>query len=65
MCFVKILTAIKLELVNYPENYPKDEPLRRCPDVSKVCNQLGYEPQISLSEGLKLTWDWANANYSS
>ena len=56
---------IKLELVDYPDNYPKDEPLRRCPDVSKVCNQLGYEPQVSLNQGLKLTWDWANENYSS
>ena len=56
---------IELELVDYPDNYPKDEPLRRCPDISKIVNELGYQPEISLDEGLKLTWAWANENYTS
>jgi UDP-glucuronate decarboxylase len=55
---------IVLELVDYPENYPSDEPLRRCPDISKVEEHLNYSPQISLEDGLRKTWQWANENYS-
>lgn len=55
---------IKLELVDYPDNYPNDEPLRRCPDITKVVEHLGYSPQIDLETGLKMTWEWANENYT-
>ncbi|MDI6707981.1 MAG: SDR family oxidoreductase [Candidatus Thermoplasmatota archaeon] len=34
---------------------PKDEPLRRKPDISKAQKLLGWEPKISLDEGLKIT----------
>ena len=56
---------IEMQLIDYPDNYPKDEPLRRCPDISKIVNEFGYEPAVSLSEGLKKTWNWAIENYSS
>jgi len=55
---------IELELIDYPDNYPKDEPLRRCPDITKVVDQLQYSPEVDLETGLKLTWDWANENYT-
>ena len=55
---------IEMNLVDYPDNYPDDEPLRRCPDISKI-SQLGYEPTVTLLDGLKKTWKWANENYSS
>ena len=29
----------------------------RCPDVTKM-RTLGYEPKVSLKEGLKKTIDW-------
>ena len=37
--------------------------LRRCPDISKLA-RLGYNPRVSLDEGLKQTldWYWRNAN---
>ena len=31
--------------------------LRRCPDIRKLC-ALGYEPQISLKEGLRRSVEW-------
>ena len=31
---------------------PEDDPMQRCPDISKAKEQLGWEPQISLKEGL-------------
>ena len=33
-------------------------PERRCPDISKVVKQTGYEPQISLLAGIQSTYDW-------
>ena len=33
-------------------NYLADNPQRRCPDLTKSKNLLGYEPKISLDEGL-------------
>ena len=31
---------------------PEDDPMQRCPDISKAKEQLGWAPQISLKEGL-------------
>ena len=31
---------------------------RRCPDISKAVEHLGYNPEISLKTGLKQTIDW-------
>ncbi len=38
--------------------YLVDNPNRRCPDISKARTQLGYQPTVSLDEGLRrmLTW---------
>lgn len=50
------LTGVPHELVPYPDEYPGDEPMRRCPDISKA-RGLGYEPRISLGEGLRRFFD--------
>jgi dTDP-glucose 4,6-dehydratase len=34
---------------------PQDDPKRRCPDVTKAKRLLGWEPRVSLEEGLRLT----------
>jgi dTDP-glucose 4,6-dehydratase len=34
---------------------PKDDPTRRCPDISLARNQLGWEPMVGLDEGLTRT----------
>lgn len=48
----------KLKLLPY-ETFGKYEDVRRrLPDISKIQNTLGYEPQVSLEEGLKRTIDW-------
>lgn len=31
---------------------------RRCPDITKARELLGYEPQIDLNTGLQRTYDW-------
>ncbi len=37
---------------------PDDDPTRRCPDISQAKAVLGWEPMVSLEEGLKKTIDW-------
>jgi dTDP-glucose 4,6-dehydratase len=34
---------------------PQDDPKRRCPDITKAKRLLGWEPRVSLQEGLRLT----------
>lgn len=36
---------------------PVDDPTRRCPDVSLARQLLGWEPKVSLTEGLQVTAD--------
>jgi len=37
------------------ESLPQDDPKRRCPDITKARRLLGWEPRVSLEEGLRLT----------
>ncbi len=38
---------------------PTDDPGRRCPDISLARRELGWEPKVSLEEGLERTISWA------
>lgn len=51
------------ELVEYPDSYPSDEPMRRCPDITKARQQVGYEPAVGLEEGLTRFFGWAREAY--
>lgn len=55
---------LDVHLIEYPDSYPADEPKRRCPDIRKAKLQLGYEPAISLEEGLGRFYDWAMQHYT-
>lgn len=35
------------------KDLPEDDPTRRCPDITKAKEKLGWEPKVSLEEGLK------------
>ncbi|MBD3413177.1 MAG: NAD-dependent epimerase/dehydratase family protein [Candidatus Aminicenantes bacterium] len=37
------------------ESLPEDDPVHRCPDISLARNQLGWEPQVNLEQGLERT----------
>ncbi len=56
--------SIPHDHVEYPDSYPADEPQRRCPDIRKARQQLGYEPLIDLDEGLDRYLSWANIHYT-
>jgi nucleoside-diphosphate-sugar epimerase len=38
---------------------------RRCPDISKAKNELGYAPEVSLEDGLEKTVAWYKAFFDS
>jgi dTDP-glucose 4,6-dehydratase len=42
---------------------PVDDPEVRCPDISLAKELLGWEPQVSLQDGLARTIEWARAKW--
>ena len=54
---------IPYEIIGYPDEYPANEPNRRCPDIQKARVHLGYEPRVSLEDGLKRFLSWTDMNY--
>jgi nucleoside-diphosphate-sugar epimerase len=53
-----------IEMLEYPDSYLGDEPNRRCPDISKLISNLGFQPQVSLDQGLTKFLNWAKENYA-
>lgn len=49
--------------VSSDKNYLVDNPSRRCPTIAKAKNELGYNPGISLDEGLRRSLVWYHDNY--
>ena len=50
------LSGSESEMVH--ESLPKDDPKRRCPDISRARESLGWEPRVGAREGLKRTIEW-------
>lgn len=48
---VLAVTGAKTEIVSKP--LPQDDPTRRCPDITKAKTLLGWEPKVSLRQGLQ------------
>lgn len=50
------LTGTSQKIIYKP--LPQDDPLQRQPDIQKVKEILGWEPQIGRSEGMKITYEY-------
>lgn len=50
------LTGTKQKVIYKP--LPKDDPKQRRPDITKARQILGWEPTVSRSEGLKITYEY-------
>ena len=59
---VKQLTNSQSE-VEIADKLPEDDPLQRCPDISKAKNELGWEPKVPLEEGLKILIEYLKSNH--
>ncbi len=51
------LSGSESELV-YEPLPQEDDPKRRCPEISRAREVLGWEPRVPAREGLKTTMDW-------
>ena len=50
------LTDSKSKIINKP--LPKDDPVRRRPDITLAKQKLSWEPTVSLEDGLQRTIEW-------
>lgn len=53
---IRDLVGGRSSIIYYP--LPEDDPKQRQPDISKAQRVLGWEPQVSLHEGLKQTLEF-------
>jgi nucleoside-diphosphate-sugar epimerase len=44
--------------IDFVEPISTDDPQRRCPDITRARQELGWEPRVGLEEGLVETLDW-------
>jgi dTDP-glucose 4,6-dehydratase len=51
---IRALTGTNVPIAFEP--LPQDDPKRRCPDITKARHLLGWEPKVSLEEGLRITF---------
>ena len=58
---IRSLTGDRSEIVLVDR--PVDDPELRCPDISLARDALGWQPDISLAEGLERTIDWARRTW--
>ncbi len=35
-----------------------DDPARRCPDITRIQTEIGWQPRVNLDEGLRRTIEW-------
>ncbi len=54
---------IKIVKVNYPKNYPSDEPRRRCPNMNRFIKEFKYRPKVKLDIGLNMFREYALEEY--
>lgn len=49
---------VEIKTIPYPRKYPKGDPERRCPDLTKIRQNLSYQSLTSLKKGLRRTLQW-------
>lgn len=48
--------------VSQERDYLTDNPQRRCPSIAKARAELGFEPEVTLEDGLRRTLEWYQEN---
>jgi UDP-glucuronate decarboxylase len=57
--FTELVPAASIKNIPYPDTYPAGEPQRRCPDLTKATQHLGYASSVDLRDGLSRFIAWA------
>lgn len=53
----------QIETINYPSQYPTDDPSRRCPNINKLQSEFNFKPMVDLAEGITRFSRWTQENY--
>ena len=62
--FIKISSQnCSKDIIEYPDSYPGDEPMRRCPDIKKAKVQLDFNPEVKLEDGVERFLSWTDKYY--
>lgn len=66
---IRVFAEIVCEIAGVPLKVqtcemPADDPARRCPDISRAIELLGWKPVVPLREGLSRTLEYFKANYA-
>jgi len=68
LTILEFAERIRVEIPNAPkivyEPLPEDDPKQRLPDISKAKRLLGWEPKVSLEEGLRHTLKYFKGEYA-
>jgi len=56
---------VTMQTTEYPDSYPADEPMRRCPDIRKAELQLDFHPNVTLDDGVERFLSWSIPRYRS
>ncbi|MGH1561699.1 GDP-mannose 4,6-dehydratase [Mumia sp. DW29H23] len=56
------VTGSRSEIVHV--DLPQDDPARRCPDISRARETLGWKPEVDLEDGLARTATWVRDQIS-
>jgi UDP-glucuronate decarboxylase len=62
--YTQLVPNCTVSLISYPDTYPAGEPQRRCPDLRKAAQELGYGSRVDLKTGLTRFIDWARTQAS-
>jgi UDP-glucuronate decarboxylase len=57
--YTELIPGCTVSFISYPDMYPAGEPQRRCPDLTKVSQELGYRARVDLKVGLNSFIEWA------
>ncbi|MFH1332601.1 MAG: UDP-glucuronic acid decarboxylase family protein [archaeon] len=60
---IKEMTGSKSKIVF--KGLPQDDPERRCPDITRAKNLIGWQPKTNLRKGLEKTIEWFEKELST
>jgi UDP-glucuronate decarboxylase len=62
--FSSVVPGATVKYISYPDTYPAGEPQRRCPDLAKAAQDLGYASKVDIRTGLARFVAWAREQES-